>query len=599
MADKVTNRVAATKGSFAIDEWIRRCVISHPAHEMGTLISNVHFLDGSVKTKPINGVGILMENCQFMRIGTDQNHGLGGSNCVTGNPVCFVDIVSVLPRVFASGIFGRYTQPCFILPLCMVGEIKPQDGELMTLMCDAYVNFIALKHGDNLHDVTHIANGIACGLSAICFALCKEISLNGNIPNAVRMVFLVEALCVLGFTARSVARKDAECNKIFKLLPMLAQSADVFQSVLLGFLFNILPSEEIRVNLVAASIRRHFRAEYEKSYITKPPVGLIGVLLIAPMLGQLLATDFENVSVINQIVQAVNQAIQSITQKIMNDATLDMHKQNQIVLEGFANANKHPFVSAAVVTRIYTEVCINRNVEKNMAKIIGCVIKTQFVDTCVTSLRIKNQPVTNFAIICDHKTSNQNTVCYIPSITGDWTGVRLKPGGHYLIQGIPIGIAKFQTGETAGKQNIANFRFTVGHELLSKDYDGYASTGITYHAKTRKYQRNDNQSIADPNVVFELITDCLGVKVTQKSMPDLLMIPESIRQQTDWPLVSFKNCQIVIECVKEIPMTKDNEEMPQAPGGPQQQQTIMPCNLRDQFTTLASVCNTNNDSWGR
>src|SRR5436853_7618899 len=99
-------------------------------------------------------------------------------------------------------------------------------------MNEGYAKFVALRNGNNQHDVTHIANGISSALAGICFALCNEITLKGTTPNAERMKFLVEALFVLGLTARSVAKYSEDCKKIFTLLPKMASTADTFQSVL-------------------------------------------------------------------------------------------------------------------------------------------------------------------------------------------------------------------------------------------------------------------------------------------------------------------------------------------------------------------------------
>src|SRR5437868_4291172 len=121
MADKYSERVKAVKGDYGIDEWMKLHVVNKPGFQKGFKITCKN-LDGTESKVHVNQVGILFENCEFMRQGTDSNHGFGGSNCSTGNPVWFVDIKTVHPAAFAgstTGILKHCVKPCFVLPLAM------------------------------------------------------------------------------------------------------------------------------------------------------------------------------------------------------------------------------------------------------------------------------------------------------------------------------------------------------------------------------------------------------------------------------------------------------------------------------------------------
>src|SRR5207244_10398689 len=125
----------------------------------------------------------------------------------------------------------------------------------------------------------------------------------------------------------------------FTLLPMLVKTADTFQSVLLGYIFDLVPCESIRVNFLASSIKRFFsnnNSKTEHSFIHKIPVGLIGLLLIAPMLSELISTDLETTDIINQIVQTINTATNKIVTEFVPSA--NVHEQNKQILRGFAEA---------------------------------------------------------------------------------------------------------------------------------------------------------------------------------------------------------------------------------------------------------------------
>ena len=160
MADKLTNKPVAIKGDCGIDEWLRLHVIPKQSLTYGSPIK-CQFLDGTSVELPCNQVGILFEDCKFMRQGDNKNYGGGGSNCVTGNPVCFVDVLSVHLAVFNKrheGILSNCIKPCFVVPLVRLDSAP----DLLLLANDMYCNFVALKHGDVKHDITHVANGISC-----------------------------------------------------------------------------------------------------------------------------------------------------------------------------------------------------------------------------------------------------------------------------------------------------------------------------------------------------------------------------------------------------------------------------------------------------
>lgn len=566
MADKLSVQVSGDKGLLGIDKWMQVHVTSQPSINKGFEVTCFD-LNGNETKQPVNQIGILLEDCKFMRQGTDSNHGFGGSNCTTGNPVCFVDVLSVLPAVHKRstvGILTKYKPPCFVLPLAMLDEAP----DLVTLMNDAYVNFVAMRFGDNLHNITHVANGISSCLAAICFALCSEITLKGSKPDAwhaSRLKFLVEALFVMGLTARSAASYSQDCRKIFTLLPKMASTTDTFQSVLIAFIFNQVPCQAICAKMLGSSIFRYFNNNtWNTSYIDKNPVGLIGLLLIAPMLANLISKDIETTQVINTIVRSINESIISITEECRRtdfhalskrtpekiagpmgaSGLRPVHLQNKQILRGFAKATKVPFVQVEYVDKIYDAVLDH---SKDVAKAIGIVENIGFVNYTV-QLLLNNKVCDNFPVLIqtDQKT---DSAMYIPADPREWTGVSLKPFAVYLFEAETLGIAKFKQGTTVGEQNIANFRFTAGKELLSGKYKGYAATGMYYDPVTRRFTEAHDHSKIDPNKSFKIVTNDSGITVYQDDH-SVLQISCRPADDTISPLICFKFCSAKITLVQ-------------------------------------------------
>lgn len=579
MADKLTVRVENEKGLYGIDEWMK-CFVNHkPSINKGFQMT-CFTLNGDEVKRAVNRTGILFDNCRFMRQGTQSNHGFGGSNCVTGNPICFVDISTVLPAVFkgqANGILQDCNGKCFLLPLCMLNEAN----DLLPLMNDAYVNFIAMKYGDNVHNITHVANGICSSLAAICFALCSEITLNSSVkPNVKRLKFLVEGLFTMGLTARSLALYSEDCKKIFSLLTKMANTADTFQSVLISYIFNQLPCESIRVKMLSLSIFRYFNnTSWNKSYFDENPTGLIGLLLIAPMLSNLMPTSMETPQIINEIIRVINQAIMNISNQMkttnffllakQKDQKV-VHLQNKTILKCFAKASKVPFVKVEYIDAIYDAVLKH---SKDVAKTIGIIEQIPFVDDSVT-LTLKNVPCNNFPVLVEWD-SKQNSACYIPSDVREWTAISLKPNAEYLFRAETLGMAKFQRGNTSGQDNIANFRFTAGLELLNGQYEGISSAGMHYNPLSKKFTQS--QKCFDPNDEFKIVTHSNEVTILQDDEVLLKFIGPN-------PLVCFKYCSVTI--------TMQEQKV--------QKEEIDTClSLKDCILNDSVRMNVSDNSWGK
>jgi hypothetical protein len=562
MADKFSRQTEYQRGTMGIMPWMEQNVLNKAGFKVGPIIDCVD-IDGKLKRVPLNGVSILYEDCFFMRQGSNTNYGIGGSNCVTGNPVKFVETESVFPEVFnnsRNGILHNLKAPCYCLPLCQID----QSNDMEIFMTEAYSEFIALKKGDTKPDITHITNGICSGLAAICFNLAKELTLNGKSPNENRLIFLVEALHALSFTALSCAKKFPELRNIFTLLPYVATSADTLQSTLLSYIFNEIPCLSIRVKHVGSSIFRYFNHEgWEQSYIKKNPVGLISLLLVAPMLSELINTPLESKEIVDRIAKAINTAILTIvkdfqttdfkklskmhtniyhTNKSRNDPYSIIHLQNKQILRGFALAGKS-LVTSDLIDKIYDAVLMG---EKDIASFIGINQEPDFVRfdiaTTVNNLSCGNYPI---LVKVDDQTKS---AIYVPSDPREWTAISLV-NGLYRIICVPLGNAEIVSGNTASKDNIANYRITLGREILKGNFVGYSASGMYYNPRTQRFENRTNINFL-PLKEFEIESDQDGISVSQDHKEIIKISNNGDMRVT--PLLCFKYCKVKIELVRKV-----------------------------------------------
>lgn len=583
MSDKYTHSTQHTSNGVGIDKWMEKNVYHILNLTQGPKIM-CKMIDGKQELHALNSVGILFKECRFLREGTSSNHGSGGSNCATGTPVCFVHIPTVFPKVFSNstdGILSECKGPCFILPLVQLDKAH----DLLNLMNECYAEFVAQRHGNTAHDITHIVNGICSGSAAILFALCQEITLNGTKPNIERQKFLVEALYLLLQTAHSVAKYSKQCDKIFRLMPYVANSADTFQSVLMAFCFDEIPSKPIRVKHVGSSIFRHFKYEgWNAKYAEKTPAGLIGLLLIAPMICGLLTSEIETSVLINSVVRSINDAILAITtsfatlpfRELADDASnfpkrfklsetrselferIDskiriIHLQNKHILHEFAKKTTIQLVTPDEVNLIYNAVIEGNS---NIASAIGIVEHPDYI-VHSSGFTLNGSMCTNFPVLIKDDS-------YIPASVNEWTALSIKLGAIYEFSAVPMGLSTFKSGKTVGEQFIANFRFTAGdrrsREIMRGLYPGYAATGMYYYPETKSFKEAESHSMIDPNGKFIIKADYDMIVFSQDDI-DVLRIP--VRRDIDTlPMICFKYTTISIKLIELIPKDKPDIKEP-------------------------------------
>lgn len=280
-----------------------------------------------------------------------------------------------------------------------------------------------------MHSETHIANGMCSALAALCYHLAKEITIDGCI-NATRVTFLIEAMYALASVAQNFARFSQETNNIFRLMPYVASTADIFQSVLMMFIFDETPTLAIRVKQVASGIFRYFRHEGSNaSFIEKLPVGLIGLLLVIPLLASNFNAGLSPKDIIADIVHKINACISALVEDFKkinfdNEAVAGSHKENvataqhlknKHILAAFSAATPVPFVPTQYLTNIYDAVIRG---EHNVAKTLNIAEHPTFVYSNLTPT-LKQQVHKNYPVMTKYN-EQEKSASYLSADPREW-----------------------------------------------------------------------------------------------------------------------------------------------------------------------------------
>jgi hypothetical protein len=567
MADRFSNSVVSEAG-IPFDQWMKNNVHGKQGLLQGQLVECFDINGDKIK-RPLGSVGLLIEECKFMR--SDST-----SNCVTGNPIMFVDILSVFPEVYLctrKGILSN-TRSVYLIPLALL----EQSSDLINFVEECFAEFVAQRRGNVHHDPTHIANGACSILAAICFQLSQEITLNGKNPDIQRMIFLVEAFNNMSHMLFSAATHYPEVDRICRLMPYVANSADNLQSILMSFLFAEDPVEGIVVKQFASSIFRYFKySGWNTSYVDKSPVGKIALLLVVPMLSELISPEYDPTEIINIIVGTINTAILDIVKKFketdfdkLSRDNMAEHKecqfslgrnpyspinlQNKQILLGFANATKKKLIRPELIEVIYDAVLHG---ERDVAGYIGVSKLPPFVRTDTEIILNKGDRCTikNFPVVVKNE---GRKVSFVPANPLEWSSLLLR-NGEYEVIAKNIGIGKFEIGDTQNKRNIANYRLTFGdHEsiMFGGKFDGYSASGMFYDSEHSIYRERPLARF-DPNQTFTVISgdNNSGMRIIQNGS-DILLIGNKGNISMS-PLFCFKYCLVEISCVRLIEPQKE------------------------------------------
>jgi hypothetical protein len=585
MADKYTEHSKQKRGTCSISNWMNEFFFKKN-HKSGQIIDCVD-LNGDEKKCNLNSAAILFTDCKFMRTGTDKNHGSGGSNCITGKPWNFVDFGEYYEHIFLNkkkGILFSLNN-CFLLPLFQLDKYP----EFENAMNDTYASFISQRRGDNEHSITHVANGICCGLAAILFSLSSELVLNGTGQNSERLKFLIDAQYWLSRTAISLANFSPQCEKTFRLIPHVAKTTDTFQSIQMAFIFDEVPCDKVLATMLYSSISRFHKYEGKKtSYLKKQPVGLIGLLLIGPLLGSMISSEENHGVIINKIIEALENSVEEI---ICNFEKTDVHTENKAILHGFAKVSPVPLMKSDWISPIYDAVSGNKH---DFCKLLGINENVSFVELNST-ITLNNNRCRNNPVIINMK--DNLSASWISEDPREWCGIKLNPGGKYSFKATPLGSSIFVFGNTQGMNNVSNFRFTSGNELMKGKYSGFASTGMKFDANTKKFTPSHDRINYDEDII--VTSDLSGIMISQGSTDFLHIVNDS--DSALFPLLCFKNCSINVKLIETISLERlDVEESSQATEETEAETEINPCiSLTEQLKNLGINTKNSEKSWGK
>jgi hypothetical protein len=596
MADKFSQRPTHIREGTEVERWIQEQYldVSDGEKDVGPIVHALTF-DGETVMIPANRAMICFDQVDFMRQGTNQNHGSGGSNCTSGCPqfICTIDKECMMADFTQSkkGIFKDLRGNFYCTPLIHLS----QASELRAFVDDRYAAWVALKKTNNAHSSEHIANGIASQLATITYYLAHEISLTDTPQiDRVRLTSLVEMLYCMASMARDIASIDTVVDKIFRILPHTTSVADILQAILMSYIFDEVPNKITRYNWVGLTLKRYFRhcgKDASMTMANTPAVGQIACFLVAPLIANCAGSDLTMTQIVDLMIEKIEFTIKNIVLDLKQCKTIP--EKNICIIRGFIRASDNPLIDISKVEKIFQIIENDESIEDNVSE-LGISTSIPFVDTESIELNgnshhtkpvLINQSIDGSSTIATGEqkptTGEQKpttgeqiaqgldqyvgcSVTYIPSDPREWCGLRLKSGCKYTVQFTPIGLGKFEKGSTIGKMNVANFRFTAGTDILQGNCTGLSASGKIFDPASQRYfdmKSSDFQKICvdEPFTItapHKSKTRSENIVVEQNNVVFQIPIARGLSEQESNPLIGFKFCKAHITLSKVLKTTE-------------------------------------------
>ena len=126
-----------------------------------------------------------------------------------------------------------------------------------------------------------------------------------------------------------------------------------------------------------------------------------------------------------------------------------------------------------------------------------------------------------------------------------WTGLQLPDDGHYVVTPHDLGIASAGRGNTRGEELVANWRVTVGNDILPRDKEGYSSAGMARVCSGGRWSYVERTPL-DVKKPFTLAVEKDSIVVVQNSVVYFRM------KRTADALLAFKNMWLSVQ-YKPVP----------------------------------------------
>jgi hypothetical protein len=473
MAEQFSSRTVISTGGLSPLEWIQRYVTN------GTFVGETKVaitrMDGKKDFLPLKQVGMVFRDLKLRNKESKGNR--GGAPSVMATPM--IDLVSLEHGFLATDGLMEHTcvkRKDIIIPIGFPTSVK--DQVVFQQCAREWVSCGA--NNINMHD-HHVANMLMSALQCTLWEISNDVSQKVQCLRFDNLVLLVNA-------TNAYFSRYPEAFKVVAPLRDADSARDMLARALAFIFFDEKWNKEELLRILEIMLKRynkfqHKEGQKEADFITKPIPGIIGCLLVIPLLRYMLKDGVKAEETVKELNAKTEALVLHMCENIKIEKVEERNKSILYKLVQFSDLKD--CVSVEQLGKLY-DFCMDRKNHETYAPLSswGLVKETtlpfDFVSTgfCIggklsgTVVKIKaregkeGDPAEYFDVM--------------PSSPADWNAFGLTTPGIYTIKSVIIGAAEQAIGNSQGKVNVANLRFTSGMDVLPKGREGKSSAGIHY-----------------------------------------------------------------------------------------------------------------------
>lgn len=479
MVERFSQRTVRQDGGIPPEEWIRKYVVN------GTLAGeekvSVVRANGKTESVPRRLAAIVFRDLKTVRDEDRSNR--GGAPAVTATPqVALVHLHDGMRAQWgiegAAYVNGEVIKDDVVIPL---GFPTSASDQIVFMQCGR----LWVSKGANNLSMTNdnVVNTFMPALQSIVWTISNDISQRVQCKR-------FEALVLFAGTVNAYFTQYPEAFKIVEPLRDDDRARDSLQRALAFIFFDEPWSKEELLRLVEIMLKRHRRHNPgTPDFITQPIAGIIGCLIVVPLLHRLL----HRVCSVEAAVKELNEKTEDLV-RLMCDhiRDVDVEQRNKLILARLVDSCPDLKLKTDDVGKLYGYCMDMKNFEQ-LAPFDSWgllpVVNPPF--NIITSGFTINGSKTNTVVKVKRKEKEgapaDTMFEVIPSAPSEWNAFALSTEGTYKLRVSLIGPAEQAKGNSLGVVNAANLRFTSGTEILPTDREGKSSAGM--HHRQNRYGR--------------------------------------------------------------------------------------------------------------
>lgn len=525
--------------TLSIDDWMHTIWDNIPlGFYGGTILAS----DG--EQKPLNHAAVLFRKFQSVA---------GRQGAYMAMPTAIVDFREAFPATL-DGRLNRWgaRRGDVLVPLGALGVVRPECKTVLQQCARQWVTGGAISLAGNMSD-ENVTTMYYAALQCLV-----HFTASGQDPKNVRHWF--QATMALTNALKKFYDESDIARSVTAALVATSGADDALQRAIAAqFVSDFVWTDEFKLELLETVVRRSTR---RNSTTVGMDAGPFAIFTIVPLLKELLSLENGGFFWSSDILyRKFNAQTNTLLDEYVKGATSNKEEMTVSSLHTLATKAAGLPLTKEQIRKLLQHIVLNPEMGHVAPWAEWGVLSEPPMLACdvrVERFAISGKPAASYQATVKPITPN---TFQAKSYKGtEWSAIQFCSNGKYTIQTTNLGIATAAKGHTLGQELVANWRVTLGDDILPSDKPGISAAGMEYSPRTHRYTRiKEPFDLTKPFVVE--ITD-ERVFVNQEDDHDGACVYSKTQGQP--VLLAFKNLILDVQFLTHAPQTKTLDLPPTA-----------------------------------